>query len=106
MCSSDLRQVHENIKRCLAAAGATFADVCKVTVYLKHVGDREKVNSVRKEYFGASRPASTLIEISQFVRPDLLIEVEAVAVLPERGGAKAVRRKPARRAAPSKRRRR
>jgi 2-iminobutanoate/2-iminopropanoate deaminase len=80
--------------------------VCKVTVYLKNVGDREKVNSVRKEYFGASRPASTLIEISQFVRPDLLIEVEAVAVLPERGGAKAARRKPARPAAPRKRGRR
>ena len=67
---------------CLAAAGATFADVCKVTVYLKNVADREKVNSVRKEYFGASRPASTLIEISQFVRPDLLIEVEAVGAVP------------------------
>src|SRR3989442_478209 len=34
------RQVHENIKRCLAAAGATFADVCKVTVFLKNVADR------------------------------------------------------------------
>ncbi len=78
------RQVHENIKRCLAAAGATFADVCKVTVYLKNVGDRAAVNTVRKEYFGSSRPASTLIEISQFVRPELLIEIETVAVLPER----------------------
>jgi enamine deaminase RidA (YjgF/YER057c/UK114 family) len=77
-----------------------------VTVYLKNVGDREKVNAVRKEYFGASRPASTLIEISQFVRPDLLIEVETVAVLPERGAAKPARRKPARRAAPRKARRR
>jgi 2-iminobutanoate/2-iminopropanoate deaminase len=76
------RQAHENIKRCLAAAGATFADVCKVTVYLKNIADREAVNTVRKEYFGASRPASTLIEISQFVRPDLLLEIEAVAVLP------------------------
>jgi hypothetical protein len=61
---------------------------------------------VRKEYFGASRPASTLIEISQFVRPDLLIEVEAVAVLPERGARKPARRKPARRAASRKARRR
>jgi 2-iminobutanoate/2-iminopropanoate deaminase len=83
------RQAHENIKRCLAAAGATFADVCKVTVYLKNVGDRAAVNTVRKDYFGASRPASTLIEISQFVRPDLLIEIEAIAVLPERTRAKA-----------------
>jgi 2-iminobutanoate/2-iminopropanoate deaminase len=100
------RQAHENIKRCLAAAGATFADVCKVTVFLKNVADREKVNSVRKEYFGGSRPASTLIEISQFVRPDLLLEIEAIAVLPERSAGKPARRKPARRAAPRKARRR
>src|SRR5207247_4834707 len=46
------RQVHENLKKCLAAAGATFADVCKVTVFLKNVGDREKVNIARREYFG------------------------------------------------------
>jgi 2-iminobutanoate/2-iminopropanoate deaminase len=76
------RQVHENLKRCLAAAGATFADVCKVTVFLKNVADREKVNIIRQEYFGASRPASTLVEISRFVRDDLLLEIEAIAVLP------------------------
>lgn len=77
------RQVHENLKKCLAAAGATFADVCKVTVFLKNVADRERVNTVRKEYFGASRPASTLVEISRLVRDDLLVEIEAIAVLPE-----------------------
>ena len=77
------RQVHENIKRCLAAAGAAFADVCKVTVFLRNVGDREKVNTVRKEYFGPHRPASTLVEISRLVRDDCLIEIEATAVLPE-----------------------
>ncbi|MBI4609887.1 MAG: RidA family protein [Candidatus Rokubacteria bacterium] len=76
------RQVHENLKRCLAAAGATFADVCKVSVFLKNVADREKVNTVRKEYFGPSRPASTLVEISRLVRDDLLLEIEAIAVLP------------------------
>jgi 2-iminobutanoate/2-iminopropanoate deaminase len=81
------RQVHENIKRCLAAAGASFADVCKVTVFLRNVGDREKVNTVRKEYFGAHRPASTLVEISRLVRDDYLIEIEATAVVPERRSA-------------------
>jgi len=54
-----------------------------VTVFLRDVRDREKVNTVRKEYFGASRPASTLVEISRLVRDDLLIEIECVAVLPE-----------------------
>ena len=100
------RQGHENTKQCRAAAGATFADVCKVTVFLKNVAHREAVNTVRKEYFGKSRPASTLIEISQFVRPDLLLEIEATAVLPERSARKPARRKPARRAAPRKARRR
>ena len=76
------RQVHENLKKCLAAAGATFADVCKVTVFLRNVADREKVNVVRQEYFGAHRPASTLVEISRLVREDLLVEIEATAVLP------------------------
>jgi 2-iminobutanoate/2-iminopropanoate deaminase len=77
------RQVHENLERCLAAAGATFADVCKVTVFLKNVADREKVNIARKEYFGPHRPASTLVEISRLVRDDLLVEIEAIAVVPE-----------------------
>jgi len=81
------RQVHENIKRCLAAAGATFADVCKVSVFLKNVADRERVNTVRKEYFGRHRPASTLLEISRLVRDDLLIEIGCTAVLPERKAA-------------------
>lgn len=79
------RQVHENVGRCLAAAGASFADVCKVTVFLTNVADREKVNEVRKAYFGPSRPASTLVEVSRLVRDDLLIEIEATAVLPDRG---------------------
>ena len=88
------RQVHENIKRCLTAAGATFADICKVTVFLRNIGDREKVNTVRKEYFGAHRPASTLVEISRLVRDDYLIEIEATAVIPERKAARARAAKP------------
>jgi 2-iminobutanoate/2-iminopropanoate deaminase len=76
------RQVHENLKKCLAAAGATFADVCKVTVFLKNVADREQVNIARREYFGPHRPASTLVQIARLVRDDLLVEIEAIAVLP------------------------
>ncbi len=88
------RQTHENIKRCLAAAGATFADICKVTVFLRNINDREKVNTVRKEYFGAHRPASTLVEISRLVREEYLVEIEATAVLPERKPARARAAKP------------
>jgi 2-iminobutanoate/2-iminopropanoate deaminase len=98
------RQVHENIKRCLSAAGATFADICKVTVFLRNIDDREKVNTVRREYFGAHRPASTLVEISRLVRDDYLIEIEATAVLPERRAA-TTRAKAKTRPRPARRRR-
>ena len=78
------RQVHENMKRLLEATGASFADICKVTVFVKNMGDREKINRVRKEYFGAARPASTLVEVSRFTRDGALVEIEATAVLPEK----------------------
>lgn len=76
------RQVHENLKRCLTAAGATFADVCRVTVFVRNMADRERINTVRREYVGPHRPASTLVEISRFVRDDLLLEI-AAPLLPE-----------------------
>jgi 2-iminobutanoate/2-iminopropanoate deaminase len=98
------RQTLENIKRCLAAAGATIADICKVTVFLRNIGDREKVNTVRKEYFGAHRPASTLVEISRLVRDDYLIEIEATAVIAERRSAPS-RAKAKARPRPARRRR-
>ena len=76
------RHVHEKLKKYLAAAGATFADVCKITVFLTNIADRDKVTAVRKEYFGATRPASTLVEISRLAKDDLLMEIEAIAILP------------------------
>ena len=76
------RQVFENIRLCLAAAGASFADVVKVTTFLTNIDDRPAVNTVRKEVFGDARPASTLVEVSALVLPEFLIEVEAVAVVP------------------------
>ncbi len=76
------RQVLENMKTALAAAGATLDDVVKVTVYLENRDDRAKVNEVRKEYFKANRPASTLIEINRFAIEGMLIEIDAIAVLP------------------------
>jgi reactive intermediate/imine deaminase len=76
-------RVHENIGAVLAKAGATFEDVVKVTVYLRRIGDRAAVNTVRRKFFGESRPASTLVEVSAFVLPDALVEIDAVAHRPE-----------------------
>jgi reactive intermediate/imine deaminase len=76
------RQVLENMRKVLAAAGAALDDVVKVTVYLENRDDRPRVNEVRKEYFKANKPASTLIEINRFAVEGMLIEIEAIAVLP------------------------
>jgi 2-iminobutanoate/2-iminopropanoate deaminase len=75
------RQVFRNMGEVLAAAGASFSDVVKVTVFLTDVDDRPLVNPVRQEVFGETRPASTLVEISRLAVPGARIEVEAVAVL-------------------------
>ena len=77
------RATFSNMKRILEAEGASFADVLKVTVYLRNVEDRARINPVRAEFFGDARPASTLVEVSKLVVPELLIEVEAIAGLPE-----------------------
>ena len=76
------RQVLRNLRLCLDAVGATPADVCKVTVYLRHMSQRTQVNVAREEFFGNARPASTLVEVSALVLPELLVEIEAVAILP------------------------
>ena len=75
------RQVFLNMKLVLDAAGASFADILKVTVYLLDVEDRRKINPVRQEFFGAARPASTLIGVKQLAIPGMKVEIEAVAGL-------------------------
>lgn len=77
------RATFANMQRILEAEGASFADVLKVTVYLRNVEDRARINPVRAEFFGDARPASTLVEVSKLVAPELLIEVEAVVGLPQ-----------------------
>ena len=76
------RQVLANLGAVLAAAGATFADVVKVTVYLTDIADRARINPVRQEVFGDARPASTLVEVSALAVPGAKLEIEAVALIP------------------------
>ena len=80
------RQVFDNLKKILRAADADFGDVLKVTVFLTDVADRTKINPARQQYFGAARPASTLIGVKQLAIDGMKIEVEAVVGLKgERG---------------------
>ncbi len=75
------RQVCENLKAALEAAGGTLDDVCRVDVYLRNVGDRERVNKVRQKYFRGPPPASTLVEVSKLASPEFLVEISAIAVI-------------------------
>ena len=71
-------QVLANLALVLDAAGASFADVVKVSVYVRRMKDREAINRARSRWFGEARPASTLIEVSQLAHPSALVEIEAV----------------------------
>ncbi len=77
------RQIFRNLERILDEAGATPADVAKVTIFMRDVAQRPLINPIRQEFFGQHRPASTLVEISRLVRDELLLEIEAVAQLPD-----------------------
>ena len=67
--AAQARKVFENMGDVLAAAGCSFADVVKVTVFLTDVNDRPLVNPVRQQVFGDTRPASTLVEVPALVIP-------------------------------------
>ena len=79
--TAQTRQVFANLEAILAAGGGSFADVVKVTVFLTDIGDRVAVNEVRRQVFGATRPASTLVEVSKLVLDGARVEIEAVALL-------------------------
>ena len=76
------RQVFANLGHVLAAAGAGFADVAKVTVYLTDIEDRPRINPVRQQTFGEQRPASTLVEVSRLAVAGARLEIDVVAVAP------------------------
>jgi reactive intermediate/imine deaminase len=75
-------QVFARLEQVLTAEGAAYADILKVTLFLTDVNDRAAINAVRKLYFGDSRPASTLVEVSGLITPGARLEVEAIARLP------------------------
>ena len=74
------RKTLENMKTALAAAGASFKDVVKTTVYLSDLANYKAVQPIYEEYFGEN-PAARATIGAQMVLPSLLIEIEAIAVL-------------------------
>ncbi len=80
--TAQTRQTLENLKSVLEAGGATLDDVVKVTVFaIDVVGHYDQIHAARAEYFKSDYPASTMVEVSSLVDPDMLIEIEAIAVM-------------------------
>lgn len=80
--AAQARQVFENLRRCLAEAGATFADVVKLTYFVTDVAHLPAIRAARDEVIDTARPpASSAVQVAALFRPDLLLEIEAFAVI-------------------------
>jgi enamine deaminase RidA (YjgF/YER057c/UK114 family) len=81
--AAQARQVFENLQAALGSVGAGFEQVVKLTFYLVDATQMPAVREVRDRYVDTAQPpASTAVEVRRLVRDDLLVEVEAVAILP------------------------
>ncbi|WP_432102050.1 RidA family protein [Streptomyces sp. bgisy091] len=76
------RQIFQNMRGCLAAAGLTFDDVIKLTYYVTDIAHVPAVLAARDEFIDTARPpASTVVQVVALYRPDLLLEVDALALI-------------------------
>ncbi len=81
--AAQARRCIEIIRNALEQAGASLSDVIRTRILLTRIEDWERVGHIHGEFFGNIRPANTVIQITRFIDPDWLVEIEADAVIDE-----------------------
>ena len=75
------RLIFERIAHLVTAAGGDMGDVVKLNIYLTRIEKREEIWRARREFFEGAFPVATLVEVSALAQPEILVEIEAIAVL-------------------------
>lgn len=81
--AAQLRQVLENLRTILESEDADFRDIVKITIFTTDIDAFFDASEIRREYFGSHAAASTLVQVERLARTDFLVEIEAIAIVPD-----------------------